>query len=122
MKFPSLKRRPRSAAATDVDPAEAARRVERGDVLLLDVREPDEWSAGHAPDAVHVPLGQLDPGRLPQGRPVVAVCRSGNRSGKAALQLRAAGVEVHNLTGGMKAWAAAGLPVTTDDGRSGTVA
>lgn len=104
-----------------VDPAQAARLI-NGGALLLDVREPDEWSAGHAPEAVHVPLGWLDPLTLPRDRVVVAVCRSGNRSGSAARQLAAAGVDARNLAGGMKAWAAEGHPVCRDDGQPGTVA
>jgi rhodanese-related sulfurtransferase len=106
----------------DVDPGRAAELLQRGEAVLLDVREPQEWVAGHAPQAAHLPLGLLTLEAVPRGRPVIAVCRSGNRSGKAADALAAAGVPVHNLAGGMKAWAAAGLPVVTDDGEPGTVA
>jgi rhodanese-related sulfurtransferase len=106
----------------DVDPGQAAELLERGEVVLLDVREPQEWQAGHAPRAVHLPLGRLTPAAVAQDRPVIAICRSGNRSGKAADALAAAGVRVHNLAGGMKAWAQAGLPVVTDEGKPGTVA
>ena len=106
----------------DVDPSQAAELLERGEAVLLDVREPQEWAAGHAPQAKHLPLGLLTPEAVPQDRPVVAVCRSGNRSGKAADALAAAGVRVHNLAGGMKAWTQTGLPVVTDDGKPGTVA
>ena len=104
-----------------VDPAEASRLASDG-ALLLDVREPDEWAAGHAPDAVHVPLGDLDPATIPHDRVVVAVCRSGNRSGRVALQLADAGIDVRNMTGGMKAWAADGRPVRRGDGQPGLVA
>jgi rhodanese-related sulfurtransferase len=104
-----------------VDPTETARLIADG-ALLLDVRELDEWAAGHAPGAVHVPLGQLDPATLPRDRVVVAICRSGNRSGTAARWLAAAGIDVRNLAGGMKAWAADGHPVRRDDGQPGTVA
>jgi rhodanese-related sulfurtransferase len=106
----------------DVDPGQAAELLERGEAVLLDVREPQEWSAGHAPQAEHLPLGLLTPEAVPQDRPIIAICRSGNRSGKAADTLAAAGVRVHNLAGGMRAWAQAGLPVVTDDGEPGTVA
>jgi rhodanese-related sulfurtransferase len=106
----------------DVDPGQAAELLERGQAALLDVREPQEWVAGHAPQARHLPLGALTPSAVPPGRTVIAVCRSGNRSGKAADALAAAGVHVHNLAGGMKAWSQAGLPVVTDDGTPGTVA
>ena len=90
--------------------------------LLLDVREPAEWTAGPAPQAVHLPLGQLRAGSIPRDRTVLAICRSGNRSGKAADALAAEGFAVHNVAGGMKAWAAAGLPVVTDTGVPGQVA
>ena len=106
----------------DLDPGRAAELLERGEAVLLDVREPREWAAGHAPQAEHVPLGLLSLDAVPQDRPVIAICRSGNRSGKAADALAAAGVRVHNLAGGMKAWTRAGLPVVTDDGEPGTVA
>jgi rhodanese-related sulfurtransferase len=102
--------------------ADAARRVEDG-AFLLDVREPDEWTAGHAPGATHVPLGELSArvDEVPKDRPIVAVCRVGGRSGKAAQALAASGYDVVNLDGGMQAWDAAGQPVVTDDGSAGTV-
>lgn len=105
----------------DVDADEAARLVEAGEVLLLDVREDDEWAAGHAPMATHTVLGSLAPAVVPRDRPIIAVCRSGRRSGQAAQSLAAAGHEVRNLTGGMQAWAVAGLPVLDRDGGPGTV-
>lgn len=98
---------------------EAAALVEAGEALLLDVREQDEWQAGHAPGAVHIPLGELERrvAELPRERRVVAVCRSGNRSALATASLRAAGLDVDNLEGGMKAWQKAGLPLEPRDGR-----
>lgn len=105
----------------EVNPATARELAEDG-AVLLDVREPDEWAAGHAAQARHVPLGDLDADPFVGGPLVVAICRSGNRSGKAALRLRDAGVDVRNMTGGMQAWQADGLPVTRDDGTNGSVA
>ncbi len=105
-----------------IDVQQAAHLSEAGAVLLLDVRDDDEWAAGRAPGAVHVPLGQLRPADVPVDRPVMALCRSGNRSGKAAALLAAAGVDVRNVTGGITAWAAAGLPVVVAGERPGTVA
>lgn len=105
----------------DITVQHAADAAADGQVLLLDVREDDEWAAGHAPGAVHVPLGTLRAADLPTDRPVVAVCRSGNRSGVAAAALAQAGLEVVNMAGGMTAWAAAGLPVVTTDGSPGQV-
>lgn len=104
-----------------VEPAEADDLAVAG-ALLLDVREPAEWTAGHIPGAVHMPLGSLDPAGVPTNRVVVAICRSGNRSGRAAATLAAAGIDVRNLAGGMKAWAQDGRMVARDDGSAGTVA
>jgi rhodanese-related sulfurtransferase len=105
-----------------IDATQAVQRVESG-ALLLDVREDDEWQAGHAPGARHVPLGQLqaEQASLPTDRPIVAICRSGGRSEQATIALLAAGYDAVNMAGGMRAWAAAGQPVVTDDGTSGEV-
>lgn len=90
------------------------------DALVLDVREPDEWAAGHAPGAVHVPLGSI-PERLDDlpstDDPLPVVCRSGGRSGRAVQWLVQQGFDVVNVDGGMKAWQAAGKAMTTDEGR-----
>jgi rhodanese-related sulfurtransferase len=109
-------------AVAEVSPAEARMLVLTRNAVLLDVREPNEWDAGHAPDARHVPLGFLHAEQVPADRVVVAVCRSGNRSGKAALALARTGVDVRNMSGGMKAWQSAGLPVVRDGGGAGSVA
>jgi len=95
-----------------------------GGAVLLDVREPQEWQAGHAPRARHIPLSQLPrrAAELPKGRAVVTVCRSGARSARAATMLARDGREVSNLSGGMHAWARAGLPVVAKGGGSGRVA
>lgn len=85
------------------------------DLVVLDVREPHEWAAGHVPDAVHVPLGDL-PGRVgeldPQSRTLV-VCHLGGRSARATAWLAQQGHDVTNLAGGMDAWEAAGRPTAT---------
>lgn len=99
----------------EVEVAEAARLVDAGLALLLDVREDDEWAAGHAPAAAHVPLGRLAQTQLPTGRPVLAICRSGNRSATAAAALLARGIDARNVRGGMRAWQTAGLPSTSED-------
>lgn len=90
---------------------------------VIDVREADEWAAGHLPFAVHIPLGQLrahanelDPERL-----TVFVCRSGQRSGTAAGAFAQAHFNVANLVGGMKACRNAGLSIINDDGAPGAV-
>ena len=112
----------REPAVPAVGPEEAARRVDEG-AVLLDVREPDEWHAGHAPDAVHVPLAALAAriDQLDKEQPVVAVCRVGGRSERAAAVLRQRGYDAVNLAGGMQAWNAAGMPVVTDLGDAGSI-
>ena len=88
----------------------------------MDVRENDEWTASHAPDAVPLPLAYVrDAVSRFGGQQVLAMCRSG-RSAKATEILAAAGIDVRNVAGGMTAWAEAGLPVVRDDGAAGAVA
>ena len=87
----------------------------RGEVLVLDVREPGEFDSvlGHIAGALLLPLGELG-GKLdslPRDRPVVAVCRSGARSARATQMLEQAGLRVANLAGGMLRWRAQGLAV-----------
>ncbi|MBF4160926.1 rhodanese-like domain-containing protein [Nocardioides acrostichi] len=100
---------------TDLDPAQARQLMSDG-ALVVDVREPHEWAAGRIDGAVHHPLSALDPVLLAaQQRPVLAVCRSGGRSSRAAQVLAAqGGPAVYNLAGGMQAWARAGLPMVAD--------
>jgi rhodanese-related sulfurtransferase len=91
------------------------------DAVLLDVRENDEWAAGHAPQAVHVPMGQV-PQRLDElattfsDHPVHVVCRSGGRSARVTAYLTQAGWDAVNVDGGMRAWAAAGRPMVAEVG------
>jgi rhodanese-related sulfurtransferase len=110
-----------------LDVVQARHALESG-AVLVDVREDHEWSAGHAPQAVHIPLREL-PLRvreLPDHRSILVVCRSGNRSAQAARTLTDAlgirGVQVSNVEGGMVAWQAAGLPVVAGRGAPGAVA
>lgn len=97
----------------DVDARTVDRVRSRDDVVILDVREDWEYAGGHVPDAMWIPLGQL-PDRLdeiPQDKTVVAVCRSGNRSGQATQLLRQKGFTAHNMLGGMISWEQAGLEI-----------
>ncbi|WP_406458197.1 rhodanese-like domain-containing protein [Streptomyces sp. NBC_00876] len=108
-----------------ISAAEALRRTADGAAVLLDVREPSEWDAGHAPGAVHLPLSVLAEGARPPApadRPVVVICRSGNRSRQAARVLADRGVSAVDVIGGMTAWASAGFPVRDVRGDAGTVA
>ncbi|WP_397326794.1 rhodanese-like domain-containing protein [Paenibacillus sabuli] len=84
-------------------------KLKRGEKLnLIDVRELDEWTEGHIAEARHLPLGEL-PGRVAElyedeDAPLVLVCRSGGRSGKACDYLSAQGYNPINMQGGMLAW------------------
>ena len=91
--------------------------------MLLDVREVDEWAAGHAPNAVHVPLAEIPQriAELPADRRIVCICRSGNRSGQVTAFLRHHGFDVVNLVGGSKAWVEQGLPFVNANGNPGIV-
>ena len=86
------------------------------DAWLLDVREQDEWVAGHAPGARHIPLGELGArvAEIPQDQDIYVICRSGHRSGRAAQALAGAGWNAINVAGGMQDWAAAGRPMTAE--------
>jgi rhodanese-related sulfurtransferase len=94
------------------------------DVYLLDVREPDEWDAGHAPGAHHLPMMEI-PARMaevPADVDVVVVCRSGARSGRVVSYLIGNGWDnVRNLDGGMQSWAAAGRDVVSENGQPARV-
>lgn len=100
-----------------VGPNQAIQILNRDGALLLDVREDKELAeTGRIPNARHIPLGQLGQrlAELKTGKdkPVVAYCRSGSRSNKAATQLRKAGyTQVYNLAGGILAWENANLPL-----------
>ncbi|MGI5246183.1 rhodanese-like domain-containing protein [Dactylosporangium sp. CA-139066] len=89
------------------------------DVFLLDVREDDEFAAGHAPGAFHVPMMQI-PARLddiPEDRDVVVVCRVGGRSAQVVAFLQQNGRDRSiNLDGGMQSWEAHGRPMVSEDG------
>src|SRR4051794_10157093 len=104
----------------EVDVTEAEQLVSQG-AVLLDVREDDEWQAGHAPGARHVPLNTL-PERQPEdGERLVVICRSGSRSAHATAALMRWGYEAWNVAGGMQSWAAAGLPVVAENDAPGRV-
>jgi rhodanese-related sulfurtransferase len=106
-----------------IDPTESRRRVDAG-ALLLDVRNPHEWQAGHAEGAAWIPMSELAERQeeLPTDREIVVICKTGNRSAQVAKALVAAGYGAVNVAGGSEAWQAAGLAIVTDDGRPGAVA
>lgn len=100
---------------------EARKLIASGAAVLVDVREQHEWDAGHAPEAVHMPIGELDPAALPPDVPIVTTCRSGGRGARAAVALRAAGLPARDLAGGMRGWRDAELPLESPDGGPGEV-
>ncbi|MFP5218572.1 MAG: rhodanese-like domain-containing protein [Actinomycetes bacterium] len=95
-----------------VDDLDAAR---RDGATVLDVRQSDEYAAGHVPGAQLLPLSML-PIRmqnLPRNEPVYVVCQSGGRSAQAAELLDNAGMDVRNVVGGTSAWIGSGRPIET---------
>ena len=87
-------------------------------VPVLDVREDDEWAAGHIDGSLHVPLSEL-PDRLaevPADRDVLVVCRSGNRSAQAVSWLNSQGWATVNLQRGLQGWHATGRPLVSERG------
>jgi rhodanese-related sulfurtransferase len=109
-----------AASGERISPQEAVQRIHRG-AVLVDVREPDEFAAGHAPDAIHLPLGRIraqavsavDGLALPDTvEEVLLICRSGMRSRMAQGMLsKDARRRYVNVQGGMTAWTASGLPL-----------
>ncbi len=100
----------------EVDSTAALQLINHKDAVVLDVREPDEYQAGHVLNARLIPLGKLRE-RIAElekhkDQPIVVVCRSGNRSGTACAMLGKQGfTQAYNLAGGMMAWQKASLPV-----------
>jgi rhodanese-related sulfurtransferase len=86
------------------------------EAYLLDVREPDEWVAGHAPEAVHIPMNELTDraAEIPREREVYVICRSGGRSAQVTIALNNAGWQALNVAGGMQSWEAAGRPMMSE--------
>jgi phage shock protein E len=99
-----------SRPEVDID---ALERAMAAGAFVLDVRQPDEYEAGHVPGAVLIPLDQLAERaeEVPADRPVYVVCRSGSRSAVATDALLRAGYDAANVAGGTLAWAEAGRPV-----------
>jgi rhodanese-related sulfurtransferase len=98
----------------DLDVQTAAELADRADVVILDVREQEEWDAGHIPGALFIPMSEIQ-GRLsevPEDKTVIVQCRSGNRSSQVTDYLQQQGfTNIRNMAGGLNAWQAAGLPV-----------
>jgi len=87
------------------------------DLLVLDTREQDEWASGHIEGALHIYVGHLEErlSDIPRDKPIAVICSVGHRAGLGASILLKAGYErVYNVLGSVRAWVAAGFPVTTD--------
>lgn len=106
----------------DLEPAEVARRMSARAILLIDVREPDEYAAERIHGALLYPLSTFDPYALPDtgNAKIVFQCGSGMRSAKAIAAAAAAGLSIAgHLSGGLRAWKEAGLPVISVDPDTG---
>ncbi|WP_175407169.1 rhodanese-like domain-containing protein [Streptomyces sp. TRM64462] len=97
------------------------------DALVLDVRENDEWAAGHVEGALHVPMsdfvarfGEVTEA-VADGRRAYVMCRVGGRSAQVTQYLVQQGIDAVNIDGGMLAWEGAGRPMTTDHGAAPVV-
>ena len=101
----------------EISPRDAASALQRGDTLLVDVRDPDEWEEGHIPGAKNFSRGtvelEIEGAARDLSTPIITHCGGGGRSALAAESLQRMGYKnVKSMTGGFKAWKAAGLPAT----------
>jgi rhodanese-related sulfurtransferase len=102
------------SSATNLTAPDAKARIDdKQPLLILDVRQPDEFRAGHIAGAKLIPLNELRSrmSELPKETEILCVCRSGSRSGAAVGQLNSTGFNAVNLRGGMTGWQMAGYPV-----------
>ena len=104
-------------AGDEISPKESASLHSEKKAIIVDVREDDEWKAGHIANAIHIPLGELKD-RLPElqaykDSTVITQCRSGKRSMAALETLKAAGFsKTYSMEGGIQAWSEQGLTIT----------
>lgn len=104
------------SGARELGVVDAVLKMNHEDAIVLDVREPAEWSQGHIPNARHIPLGELERRAAElekfKDKPIIVACRSGHRSAAACRILSKRGFgQTYNLSGGMIAWEQANLPV-----------
>ncbi|HEX7556862.1 MAG TPA: rhodanese-like domain-containing protein [Leptolinea sp.] len=103
----------KTTLAKEISPAQVSR-LQKDGALILDVREPDEWNAGHISGATLIPLGDLSNklNDIPRDKQIVVVCRTGSRSATGRdILLNAGFPRVTSMGGGMTQWTAAGFPV-----------
>ncbi|MDQ4071913.1 MAG: rhodanese-like domain-containing protein [Actinomycetota bacterium] len=103
---------------SELSPQRVAQLLARGEVQVIDVREPYEHEAGRIEGARHIELERLasEAETIDRDRPVVFHCRLGARSAMATRAFRGAGYDARNLTGGIQAWVDAGLAIVPADG------
>jgi rhodanese-related sulfurtransferase len=100
----------------DITPQDAFVEISNGRAIGIDVREPQEWEAGHAENVIWNPMSTFDINALPTDKHLIFICRSGNRSGQVATAVAAQMDNVFNMVGGMKAWHEAGLTMVSATG------
>lgn len=109
--WPLIRSRASGPALTTL---QATQLINSRNAIIVDVRTPEEFASGSLPGARNVPVDKFDQKlrELKKDKPVIVVCASGSRAGRAAAQLRAGGFgEVYVLAGGVAAWREAGLPI-----------
>jgi len=104
--------------AHELTPSQVKEALDKGDVLLIDVREPYEWEAGRIPGAMHIEIERLASRaeEVPSDRPIVFQCRIGVRSAMAMQAFRASGWDAYHMGGGIQRWVNEGLPIEPDGG------
>jgi rhodanese-related sulfurtransferase len=100
----------------EVSAKEAFEMISSGKAYGVDVREQFEWDAGHAEGVSFNPLSAFNMDAIPTDKPVIVICRSGNRSGQVCEALGEIRSNLHNMVGGMKAWMSEGLPMVALSG------
>ena len=107
----------RNITVPEITAQEAYQKYQAG-ALILDVRTPEEWAEGHVPNAILIPLDELENrlNELPKDREIVVICHTGNRSREGAVLLLKAGfTKVSTVIGGMNNWQAAGYPLVNGE-------
>lgn len=107
-----------TATTIALDPARVAELAQSGEATLIDVRQAYEFEAGHIAGARHIDINDLTAAAesIPKDQPIIFYCRGGSRSAMSAEAFRQAGWDAHNMEGGLRAWAEAGLPLEPEGG------
>lgn len=100
----------------EITPQHAFEEISCGRAVGIDVRESQEWEVGHAENVIWNPMSAFDFDALPTDKPLIFICRSGNRSGQVVSKVTSQFENVFNMTGGMKAWNEAGLTMVSATG------